>query len=266
MAAPLGLRIRDERKGTVVRLTLDRPTVHNALDERLVGALLDALARVAADPLARVVVLEGDGPSFCAGADIGDMRASLALDEAGNREGAIRLATLYRRLDSCPVPVVSLVHGAVLGGGVGLVAASDHVIATSDTHFGLTETRLGILPAVIAPYVVGRIGPGAARSLVLTGRRFDAAEALRLGLVHALVDDVAALVESGRSVIDSVLAGGPNATRLAKGLVREMASTDTEAMFERTVELIAGQRVSHEGQEGLRAFLEKRRPDWRLDD
>ncbi len=265
MATPHGLQVRDERQGAVVRLTLDRPNVHNALDEQTIDGLLDALTRVSGDPQVRVVVLDGNGPSFCAGADIAEMRASLELDEAANREGAVRLATLYRELDACPVPLVASVHGVVLGGGVGLVAACDNVIATADTRFGLTETRLGILPAVIAPYVVGRIGPGAARSLVLTGRRFEAAEALRLGLVHVLVEDATALASSTRSAVDAVLAGGPTATRVAKRLLRQVGSLDADAAFEQTVRAIARQRVSDEGQEGLQAFLEKRRPSWWTD-
>lgn len=260
-----GLQVRDERQGAVLRLTLDRPAVHNALDGDLVASLRAAFGQIATDHQVRVVVLDGNGPSFCAGADIAEMRRSLELDEAANRGNALDLADLFRDMDACPVPVVALVHGVVLGGGVGLVATCDHVIAISGTRFGLTETRLGILPAVIAPYVVGRIGAGASRSLVLTGRRFDTTEAQRLGLVHVLVEDARALAESGRAAVDDVLAGGPTAIRIAKRLLREVGSLDADSARQVTADLIAHQRVSEEGQEGLRAFLEKRRPSWPTD-
>lgn len=266
MAYPSTLSVRHERRGRVVRLTLDRAAVHNALDDALVQGLIAALGDIEADDSVRVVVLEGAGPSFCAGADITSMRASLTLDNAQNRDDAVRLARLFQALDACPVPVVALAHGAVLGAGVGLVAASDHVLATSDARFGLTEARLGILPSVIAPFVLARVGPGATRSLVLTARRFDAAEAHRIGLVHALTPDIEALADAGDAAVEAVLACGPEATRVAKRLLRELRTMDPAAVVGHTADIIARRRVSDEGQEGLRAFLEKRRPAWALED
>lgn len=262
MAGSPTLIVRREAHDAVVRLTLDRPAVHNALDDALVDGLLGALVMIRDDPRVRVMILDGNGPSFCAGADIAGMRAALALDEAGNRRAAARLAELFRELDACPVPVIVLVQGVALGGGVGLIAAADHVIATVDARFGLTETRLGILPSVIAPYVMARIGAGATRSLVLTARRFDAPEAQRIGLVHSVAPDATALIASGREIVDAVLGCGPQATRIAKRLLRDLPAMQDSAAFEHTVDLIARVRVSDEAQEGLRAFLEKRRPSW----
>ena len=189
---------RSGPRGEVARVSLARPDVHNAFDASLIDELrrtFAALAREAPTAL-RAVVLAGDGPSFCAGADVGWMRASLGLDREANEQDAMAMAQMFDTIDTCPVPVIARVHGAALGGGMGLCAVSDLVIAEAGTRFGFTETRLGILPAVISPFVIAKIGESHARALFPGGRRFDATRALRIGLVHEVVEGLDALDDS----------------------------------------------------------------------
>src|SRR3954465_2229339 len=220
-----GLRLgRTGPDGTVARVTLARPDVHNAFDATLIATLrttFAALARQGPTEL-RVVVLAGAGPSFCAGADVAWMRAAMALDVEGNEQDAMAMADMFEAIDTCPVPVIARVHGAALGGGMGLCAVSDLVVAESGAKFGFTETRLGILPAVISPFVVAKIGESHARSLFPGGRRFDAVRAQRIGLVHDLVEGIDALDAAVDSAIEDVLAAGPTAARAAKAIVREI--------------------------------------------
>ncbi|HEU0303856.1 MAG TPA: enoyl-CoA hydratase-related protein [Gaiellaceae bacterium] len=241
------------RDGDVLRVTLARPDRRNAFDAALIAALTDAFADVGD---ARCVVLAGEGQSFCAGADVEWQRASIDLSFEENVEDALRLYRMLETIDSCPAPVVARVHGFALGGGSGLVACCDVVIAAPDAVFGYSEVRLGIIPAVISPFVLPRIGPGAARRYFLTGERFDAETALRIGLVHEVAGDVDAAVAT---VVDAILSGGPEAVRAAKQLVRERPAG------EETARIAARRRTSEEGQDGLRAFLEKRRPGWLAD-
>src|SRR5438477_449072 len=206
------------------RVSLARPDVHNAFDATLIATLRTtfmALAREGPTRL-RVVVLAGDGPSFCAGADIDWMRAAMALDTEGNEQDAMAMADMFEALDTCPVAVVARVQGAALGGGMGLCAVSDLVIAESGTRFGFTETRLGILPAVISPFVIAKIGESHARALFPGGRRFDALRAQRIGLVHEVVEGPDALDLAVDGVIADLLAAGPTAARAAKAIVREV--------------------------------------------
>ena len=250
--------------GTVARVTLARPDVHNAFDASLIAELRQtfaALAREPADRL-RLVVLAGDGSSFCAGADISWMRAAMALDVEGNEQDAMAMADMFETLDTCPVPVIVRVQGAALGGGMGLCAVGDLVIAESGARFGFTETRLGILPAVISPFVIAKIGETHARALFPSGRRFDAVRAQRIGLVHELVEGEAALDAAIDAAIDEALAAGPTAARAAKAIVREVRGLSHGAAKWHTARVIARQRVSAEAQEGFRAFSEKRRPAW----
>jgi methylglutaconyl-CoA hydratase len=259
--------LRVERTGpgsSVARVTLARPDVHNAFDASLIAELRQtfaALAREPADQL-RLVVLAGDGPSFCAGADITWMRAAMALDVEGNEQDAMAMADMFETLDSCPVPLIVRVQGAALGGGMGLCAVGDLVIAESGAKFGFTETRLGILPAVISPFVIAKIGETHARALFPSGRRFDAVRAQRIGLVHELVEGDAALDAAIGSAVDEALAAGPTAARAAKAIVREVRGLSHGAAKWHTARVIARQRVSPEAQEGFRAFSEKRRPAW----
>ena len=256
---------RSGARGVVARVTLNRPELHNAFNADLIGELRTTFRRLADDPADRLraIVLSGNGPSFCAGADVNWMRASLGLTTEQNEQDAMVLAEMLDAIDRCPAPVVARVHGACLGGGMGLCAVSDLVIAESGARFGFTETRLGILPAVISPFVIAKIGETHARALFPTGRRFDATRALRIGLVHEVVEGDAALDAAVDTAIADLMAAGPTAARAAKAVVREVRGLPHESTRWHTARRIATQRTSPEGQEGLRAFLEKREPAWR---
>lgn len=243
--------VRVERDGAVARVTLARPERRNAFDAATIAELTAAFADVAD---ARAVVLAGDGPSFCAGADVEWQRSAIDLSEEENAEDAARLLRMCEAIDGCPAPVVARIQGHALGGGAGLACCADVAIAAPDAVFGFSEVRLGIVPAVISPFVFARIGPGAARRWFLTGERIDAETALRIGLVHELAADLDAAVEHA---LEALLAGGPEAVRAAKRLVREQPERSE------LPGLAARRRSSAEGQEGLRAFLEKRPPSWR---
>ena len=250
--------------GVVARVTLTRPDAHNAFDATLCAELRStfaALAREGPTEL-RAVVIAGDGKSFSAGADIGWMRASMALDREANEQDAMAMAEMFEAIDTCPVPVIARVHGSALGGGLGLCAVADLVIAESGTRFGFTETRLGILPAVISPFVIAKIGETHARALFPGGRRFDAVRAQRIGLVHELVEGMATLDEAVDSAVADLLMSGPTATRAAKSIVREVRGLPHGSSKWHTARVIATQRQTPEAQEGFRAFDEKRRPAW----
>ena len=240
-----------ERDGSVLRVTLARPDRRNAFDAELIGELAEAFVDVGR---AQAVVLAGEGASFSAGADVDWMRASAGLSHEENVADANALRRMLEAIDGCPAPVVARVQGHALGGGAGLVAAADIAIASRDATFAFSEVKLGIIPAVISPFALAKIGPGAARRYFLTGERFDADTALRIGLVSAVVDDLDAATES---VVGELLSAGPHAVRWAKRLVRERPDGAETARW------IAERRTSDEGQEGLAAFLEKRPPSWR---
>ncbi|MDL2335108.1 MAG: enoyl-CoA hydratase-related protein [Chloroflexota bacterium] len=256
---------RSGPSGVIARVTLTRPEVHNAFNADLIGELRATFRRLSdeqPDKL-RGVVLAGDGPSFCAGADVTWMRASLGLSKEQNEQDAMVMAEMFDAIDRCPAPVIARVHGAALGGGMGLCAVSDLVIAEAGAKFGFTETRLGILPAVISPFVVAKIGETHARALFPSGRRFDAIRALRIGLVHEVVEGDGALDAAMDLAVADLLAAGPTAARAAKAIIREVRGLPHESTRWHTARRIAGQRTSAEGQEGLKAFLEKREPGWR---
>jgi methylglutaconyl-CoA hydratase len=260
-----GLRV--ERDGQIARVTLARPEVRNAFDAALIAemrATFDELGREGPDRL-RGVLLAGDGDVFCAGADVAWMRAAVGLGVEDNERDAAALASMLSAIDACPVPVIARVQGAALGGGMGLCAVSDAVLASAETTFGFTETKLGIIPAVISTYVLPKIGESHARALFATGQRFGAERALRIGLVHEVMPDVESLDARVAEVLDELLGAGPTAARAAKALVRELRSLGPDEARTHTVRHIARQRTSPEGQEGLAAFLERRRPSWRDD-
>ena len=242
--------LRVEREGEVLRVTLARPERRNAFDAALIAELAEAFGDVGD---VRAVVLAGDGPSFSAGADVDWQRAAIDLSFEENVEDALRLYRMLERIDRCPAPVVAPIQGHALGGGSGLTACADVAIAGEDAVFGFSEVKLGIIPAVISPFVLPRIGPGAARRLFLTGERIDAREAVRIGLVHEVTDDLDAAVDR---VVGELLTSGPQAVREAKRLVRERPEGEEAA------QIAARLRTSAEGQDGLRAFLERRRPTW----
>lgn len=231
-------------------MTLARPERRNAFDPALIEELTRAFTDVGD---ARAVLLAGEGTSFSAGADIEWMRSSIDLSYSDNVEDALRLHRMLSAIDECPAPVIARVQGYVLGGGCGLVACSDVVVAAHDAVFAFSETKLGIIPAVISPFVLRKIGPAPARRYFLTGERIDADTALRIGLVHEVAPDVDAAV---KHVVGELMSAAPEAVRSAKRLVRERPEAPL------TARLSAERRVSEEGQEGLRAFLEKRAPAW----
>jgi methylglutaconyl-CoA hydratase len=243
--------LRIEHEAEVLRVAMARPERRNAFDAALIDELAAAFADVGD---VRAVVLSGDGPSFSAGADVEWMRSSVDLSFDENVADALRLRAMLDAIDSCPAPVVGRVQGHALGGGCGLVACCDIAIAEPTVQFAFSEVKLGIVPAVISPFALAKIGPGAARRYFVTGERFSAAEALRIGLIHAVADDLDDAVER---VVAELLSSGPTAARAAKDLARAPRSA------EETAARIAEHRTSPEGQEGLRAFLEKRSPTWR---
>jgi methylglutaconyl-CoA hydratase len=247
--------------GRIARVRLCRPEVRNAMDAATVAGLSEAFRRCGEDPALRAVVLEGEGRFFCGGADITTMRDSLALSEEENLRDALALSDMFGAIESCPVPVVAAVRGAALGGGAGLVACADVGLAEEDAIFGFTEVKLGIVPAVISPFVIRKIGAGHARALFPTGERFAAERALRIGLIHQIAPpgQLEALVAA---TLRELCSAGPQAVRVAKQIARTVPSLPPEEARAWTAARIARQRVSPEGQEGLRAFLEKRRPAW----
>jgi methylglutaconyl-CoA hydratase len=242
--------LRIERDGNLLRVTLARPETRNAFDASLIAKLAEAFVDVGK---ARAVLLSGEGPSFCAGADVEWMRASVDLDFDANVADANALRGMLEAIDRCPAPVVCRVQGHALGGGAGLVACADVAIAEPKAQFAFSEVKLGIIPSVISPFALAKIGPSWARRLFVTGERFDAALALRIGLVHEVDDDLDAAVER---VLAELASAGPRAARHAKRLVLERPDGPE------TARRIAERRTSEEGQEGLRAFLERRSPDW----
>jgi len=250
-----------ERDGPVLRITLNRPEVRNAFDEEMIRGLTSAATAAAEDTSVRVVVLAGKGKGFCAGADIGWMAKAVAYSRQENLSDAEDMARMIERLDTLPVPVIGRIQGSALGGGVGLAAICDIVVAADDAVFALSEVKLGILPAVVAPYVLRKVGVSAARELFLTGVRFDARRAHQIGLVHEVVPADALDVAVNQRVAE-VLTGGPTGIAIAKALIRAISGAHPNDVIGLTTNAIASQRISEEGQEGLRAFLEKRKPSW----
>jgi methylglutaconyl-CoA hydratase len=242
--------LRIEREPEVLRIAMARPERRNAFDTALIDELAAAFADVGDS---RAVVLSGDGPSFSAGADVEWMRSSVDLSYDENVADALRLRAMLDAIDSCPAPVIGRVQGHALGGGCGLVACCDIVVAEPTAQFAFSEVKLGIVPAVISPFALAKIGPAAARRYFVTGERFSADVALRIGLIHDVTDDLDSTVER---VVRELLSAGPSAARAAKELARSARSA------EETARRIAERRTSDEGQEGLRAFLEKRSPNW----
>lgn len=254
MAESIELAVSDG----IARVTLARPEVRNAFNAEVIEQLHAIFARITLADDVRVVVLAGKGRVFCGGADINWMRASLDLTFDANVGDAERMSDMFRAIDNCPKPVVGRIHGAAVGGGAGLAAVCDIAIASDDALFGFTEVKLGIIPAVISPFVLAKVGASHARALFLTGERFDAQHAKGIGLVHEVVppNEVDAAVD--RRVVE-LCSAGPAAVSAAKLLVRRVLDNSYESSRSITTQMIARQRVSPEGQEGLRAFLERRR-------
>lgn len=250
-----------ETEGAVLTVNLNRPEVRNAFNEQMIGELTELFESLRDRTDVRVVVLRGNGKSFSAGADIHWMRDSLDFSREDNVKDARRMSDMFQAINWLPKPVVARVHGAALGGGMGLIAVCDVVVAADDTIFGFTEAKLGIIPAVISRFVVPKIGESWARALYLTAERFHADVARQMGLVHWIVAG-AGLDGMVQQKVDELLSSGPEAVHEAKALVDDVLSCDAGRARDLTAERIARLRTSPEGQEGLRAFLEKRQPGW----
>ncbi len=251
--------IRVETKEGVTRVRLNRPEVRNALNDVLISELQRAFTSLEAST--RVIVLSGEGKAFCAGADAEWMKRSKAFSAEENRRDAAAVAAMLQAVDECPCPVIARIHGAAMGGGAGLAAACDITLAEPGTQFGFPEVRLGLVPAVISTFVLPRIGARAARRYFLTGERFGASEALALGLVHEVVAPDA-VEQRIAALCGELLKGGPKALGLAKRLLRDVAGLPRTQAIRETIRVIADVRVTPEAQEGLSAFLEKRKPRW----
>jgi methylglutaconyl-CoA hydratase len=252
-------------KDQVLTVTLNRPEVHNAFNDEMIKGLTSEFKKLHQSKDVRVVVLEGNGKSFCAGADLNWMKKMKDYSEADNYRDSVALSELFHVINTCPLPVVAKVHGSVLGGGVGLVAACDYVVAQEETTFGLTEIRLGLLPAVISPFVIAKIGESQARALFLTGERFKEDRALAIGLVHR-VSLERYLTQDTEKVIESLVSAAPYAQSRAKELISsvlKLSDQDFSKTQEFTCHLISKIRVGDEGQEGMSALLEKRKPVWK---
>jgi len=245
----------------VLRVTLTRPEVRNAFDEEVIAAMTSLARDAAKDSTLRAIVLAGEGSVFCAGADLGWMMKAVAYSRQDNLRDAEDLARMLEALDTLPVPLISRVHGAALGGGVGLVAVSDIVVAADTAVFAFSEAKLGIIPAVISPYVLAKIGHAAARELFLTASRFSAARAQSIGLVHKVVPETS-LDETIDGYLRDLQTSSPSAIAAAKQLIREISHQRPDEVIALTTGRIAEQRTSPDGQEGMRAFLEKRKPRW----
>ena len=258
MANPILERLTD---GPIAQVRLNRPDVRNAFNAELIAALTQTFEELAGAEHVRAVVLSGEGKVFCGGADISWMRSSLDLSYDENVADAQAMSDMFRAIDRCPKPVIGKVHGAALGGGAGLAAVCDIVVASADAVFGFTEVKLGIIPAVISPFVLAKIGVSNARALFLTGERFDAKRAMHIGLVHEVVvaDTLDVCIER---ITTEIASAGPNALAAAKALIPRVSAATYDESRDLTAEAIAYQRTSPEGQEGLRAFLERRKASW----
>lgn len=245
----------------LMTVTLDRPDVHNAFNDELIGEAIDLFTSIESRDDIRAVVLRGDGPNFCAGADLNWMSRMVSYTRDENIRDSSLLAKMYAMIDDCPFPVIGRIQGAAIGGGVGLVAVCDIAIASTDAKFGLAEVKLGILPAVISPYVIAKIGVSHARALFLTGERFDAQRAYHIGLVHRVVD-AGALDAEVDGALKQLRSSGRQAVRECKKLIRFVAAHDRTESIPYTIDAIASRRTSEEGQSGMSAFLNKQKAPW----
>ena len=243
--------------GTIAHVRLARPDVRNAFNDEVIREVHRIFTALDADEQVRAIILSGEGKVFCGGADVQLMRASLELTREQNVGDAMAMSDMFRAIDRCGKPVIARIHGAALGGGAGLAAACDIVVSTDDAIFGFTETKLGIIPAVISPFVLAKIGATHARALFLTGERFAAHRAKEIGLVHEVVP-AAALDEAIIRILGEIKSAGPNAVRAAKQLITDVLAAEYDESKSLTANRIATQRTTPEGQEGLRAFLERR--------
>ena len=246
----------------VLSVTFNRPDVHNAFNDTLIGEAIDVFSDLGRWPSARAVVLRSPGENFCAGADLNWMSRMVSYSREENIRDSSRLAKMFALINESPLPVIGRIQGAAIGGGVGLVAVCDIAVATSHSKFGLSEVKLGILPAVISPYVIAKIGESHARALFLTGERFDASRAVSIGLVHRIAADAEELDRLVDEAVSALKTSGPEAVLECKKLIRFVAASAPDESVPYTIEAIAQRRVSEEGQQGMTAFLEKKKAPW----
>jgi methylglutaconyl-CoA hydratase len=257
------IKIERDSRGVAV-LALNRAEMHNAFDESMIREVIAAFRDLGADSAVRVIVIAAEGRSFCAGADLNWMKRASEYDEDQNREDAGELALMLNAIYACPKPVIARVHGNAFGGGVGVVAAADIAIGVADVQFSLSEVKLGIIPAVISPYVIEAIGARYAHRYFVSAERFSGSEAYRIGLLHDIAPSVAAMDEQIESLCTALLANGPKAIEAAKNLIQAVAQKPIDdELMEDTIERIAQIRSTPEAKEGISAFLEKRTPNWR---
>ncbi len=262
MTAEISLNtIKYRIKDPVARITLNRPEVHNAFNETMIAELLDLYRQIKDMKEVRVVVLSGEGKSFCAGADLKWMSGVIGYSYEQNLNESLQLAELFYTIYSLPKPTIAMVNGAAIGGGAGLVAVHDIVIASDQAKFSFSEVRLGLVPACISPYVIRRVGENRSRELFLTGERMDAMKALSIGFVNRMVPQEE-LETTVKQYVDQLISGGPQALALCKELLEKVPQMSLEEAKRYTAEAIAKMRVSDEGQEGMKAFFAKRRPGW----
>lgn len=251
----------------VAKVSLNRPEIHNAFNDELIAELTGLFDQMSDDPSVRLVVLTGEGRSFCAGADLNWMKSMVNYSEEENYKDSRNLAGLFESIDKCSKPVIGRINGAALGGGVGVVSVCDYVIAVDRAKFGFTEARLGLVPATISPFVIAKIGQSHARATFLSGTRFDAKKAYQIGLVHEVVSEDK-LDEATEKAINEHLMAGPEASKVAKSLIENVikfSSEGEEKLTDYTCKTIAKIRISKEGQDGMNALLEKRKPSWQAE-
>ena len=268
---PKHLKLTYEHGGKVLRVKINRPEVRNAFNQELIEdyqQVFSALAAAEHEDLTKIraVILQGEGAAFCGGGDLNWMKRSLTLSHEENLEDCLKLTRMIHTMDNCPVPVIGLVHGFAIGGGVGLVSVCDHVIAAEDTTFSLSEVKLGLIPACIGPFVIAKIGVSQARSLFVSGERFRGEKAQKINLVHEVCAE-SELESRAQKVVGNILEGGPRAIEAAKFLVHTLSRELVGKEFQKALDFAAGElaqlRVQPEAQEGVTAFLEKRSPSWR---
>lgn len=259
------LKVRLDARG-VLTVSLNRPEIRNAFNPTIIAELTDVFGRLAPDTRVRLVVFRGEGPVFSAGGDLNWMRKSVDLSFEANLEDTQRLCLMFKTMNECPKPVIGAIHGAAIGGGVGLTSICDIAIATKETQFSLSEVRLGIVPACIGPFVISKIGASNARMYFMSAERFLAPKAKEIGLIHEVVENSEALDAAVERFVGNMLQCGPNAMAAAKKLVLDLSWPERRAEIPDSLEYVARMlaelRITPEGQEGLRAFLEKRKPTW----
>ncbi len=265
MTRPAYETIVFSKKDKIARIVFNRPEVHNAFDSKMIGEIAEAFEKIQSDQSVRVVILTGKGKSFCAGADINWMREIIAYSYEQNLEESLQLAEVLHKIYALPKSTIAMVNGTAIGGGNGFLSACDISVASEEARFGLSEVKIGLVPAAISPYVMRRIGESKAREYFLTGKRISARKALEIGLVNEVVPQDQ-LEETVQDMADLLLTSGPEAIAACKELIDKTTRMNFEEVKKFTAEMIANLRISPEGQEGMAAFLEKRKPKWMKDD